>query len=114
MNSIVPVDHLQIVCNGKVSRELALDSGRTSAHVDGSIPVESSGWCVLRAFSDKAEYPILDLYPYATTSPVYISVAGAAVRSAADAAYFVAWVDRLIAAARSNANWNTEAERQGV
>jgi hypothetical protein len=114
MNSIVPVDHLQIVCNGKVARELALDSARTSAHVEGSIPLETSGWCVLRAFSDKAEYPILDLYPYATTSPVYISEAGAPVRSAADAAYFVAWVDRLIAAARSSISWNTEAEKESV
>jgi TolB protein len=114
MNSIVPVDHLQIVCNGRVARELALDSKHTSARVDGSIPLEASGWCVLRALSDKAEYPILDLYPYATTSPVYISVAGAPLRSTADAAYFVAWVDRLIAAARSNASWNTEAEKESV
>jgi hypothetical protein len=114
MFSIVPVDHLQVVCNGKVKRELALDGKRTSAHVDGSIPLESSGWCVLRAFSEKAEYPILDLYPYATTSPVYVSVAGAPVRSAADAAYFVAWVDRLIAGARSNTSWNTEGEKESV
>jgi hypothetical protein len=114
MNSIVPVDHLQIVCNRKVARELAVDSNRRSAHVDGSIPLDASGWCVLRAFSDKAEYPILDLYPYATTSPVYVSVAGAPVRNAADAAYFVAWVDRLIAAARSNTSWNTEAEKASV
>ena len=114
MNSIVPIDHLQIVCNGKVARELAMDSHRTSARVDGSIQLDASGWCVLRAFSDKAEYPILDLYPYATTSPVYVSVAGAPVRSAADAAYFVAWVDRLIATARSNSLWNTEAEKESV
>jgi Tol biopolymer transport system component len=114
MSSIVPVDHLQIVCNGKVVRELALDSKHTSARVDGSIPLEASGWCVLRAFSDKAEYPILDLYPYATTSPVYVSVAGALVRSAVDAAYFVAWVDRLIAAARSNNSWNTDEEKESV
>jgi TolB protein len=114
MRSIVPVDHLQVVCNGKVAREIELKGDRQSADATGSIPLDGSGWCVLRAFSDKAEYPILDLYPYATTSPVYVSVAGAPVRSPADAAYFVAWVDRLIAAARSNANWNTEAERQGV
>ncbi len=114
MNSIVPVDHLQIVCNGKVARELAMDSAHTSAHVDGSVPLDASGWCVLRAFSDRAEYPILDLYPYATTSPVYISVAGVPVHSASDAAYFVAWVDRLIAAAKSNASWNTEAEKESV
>jgi Tol biopolymer transport system component len=112
--SIVPVDHLQIVCNGKVARELALDHDRKSARVDGSISLEASGWCILRAFSDQAEYPILDLYPYATTSPVYVSVAGAPARSAEDAAYFVAWVDRLIAAARSDTSWNTDAERESV
>jgi hypothetical protein len=112
--SIVPLDHLQIVCNGKVARELAMESDRSSAHVDGSIPLDASGWCVLRAFSDKAEYPILDLYPYATTSPVYVSVADAPVRSAADAAYFVAWIDRLVAAARSNTSWNTGAEKESV
>jgi TolB protein len=114
MFSMVPVDHLQIVCNGKVARELAMDRYRTSAHVDASIPLSASGWCVLRAFSDKAEYPILDLYPYATTSPVYISVAGAPVRNAADAAYFVAWIDRLITATQSNTSWNTESEKRSV
>ena len=112
--SMVPVDHLQIVCNGKVMRELAMNGDHSSAHVDGLIPLDASGWCVLRAFSDKAEYPILDLYPYATTSPVYVNVAGAPVRNATDAAYFVAWVDRLSAAARSNTSWNTEAEKESV
>jgi hypothetical protein len=43
-----------------------------------------------------------------------VSVAGAPLRSPADAAYFVAWVDRLIAAARGSANWNTEAEKRTV
>jgi TolB protein len=112
--SMVPLDHLQIVCNGKVARELAMDRERTLAHVDGSILLEASGWCVLRAFSDKAEYPILDLYPYATTSPVYVSVADVPVHSPGDAAYFIAWIDRLISAARSNTSWNTEAEKQSV
>ena len=114
IRSIVPLDHLQIVCNGKVAREIELKGDRQSADATGSIPLEGSGWCVLRAFSDQAEYPILDLYPYATTSPVYVSVAGAPLQSPADAAYFVAWVDRLIAAAGGSANWNSEAEKQTV
>ncbi len=41
-------------------------------------------------------------------------MAGAPLRSPADAAYFVAWIDRLIAAAKSNTSWNTEAEKQSV
>ncbi len=114
MNSIVPVDHLQIVCNGKVVRDLAMDSDRKSARVDGSVLIDASGWCVLRAFSDKAEYPILDLYPYATTSPAYVSVAGAPAHNAADAAYFMAWIDRLIAGARNSTSWNTDAEKESV
>jgi len=112
--SIVPVDHLEIVCNGKIARELILEGDHTSAHVNGSIAIETSGWCVLRAFSDKAEYPILDIYPYATTSPIYVTVEGAPLHSSADAAYFVAWMDRLTAAVNSNTAWNTEAEKTSV
>jgi TolB protein len=114
VQSIVPIDHFQIVCNGEVARELALDSDHISAHAEGSIPIETSGWCVLRAFSDKAEYPILDIYPYATTSPIYINLSAAPLRAPSDAAYFVAWIDRLIASAQSSTSWNTETEKQSV
>ena len=112
--SMVPVDHLQIVCNGKVAKELELSPDRKRANVEGSLPVESSGWCILRAFSDKAEYPILDLYAYATTSPVYVNVAGVPLRSAPDAMFFLAWMQRLISAAESSTAWNTETEKQSV
>jgi TolB protein len=114
LSSIVPIDHLQIVCNGKVASELAMNGERNQARAEGAIPLDTSGWCVLRAFSDKAEYPILDLYPYATTSPVYVSVAGALVRNAADATYFVTWIDRLAVSAQSNTSWNTDTEKQSV
>jgi TolB protein len=114
LGSIVPVDHLQIVCNGKVARELELSADHTGAYAEGKLPLENSGWCVLRVFSDKAEYPILDLYPYATTSPVYVNMPGAPLRNAEDAAYFVAWMDRLISAAQSSTAWNTETEKQAV
>jgi hypothetical protein len=114
LGSMVAVDHLQIVCNGKVARELALSADHRTAYVEGKVPLESSGWCLLRAFSDKAEYPILDLYPYATTSPVYVSVAGVPLIRTEDARYFVAWMGRLITAAQSSAKWNTETEKQAV
>ena len=114
VGSIVPIDHLQIVCNGKVTRELELSADHKHASVEGKLPIESTGWCILRAFSDKAEYPILDLYPYATTSPVYVNVAGAPLRSGSDAAYFLAWMDRLISAAANSRAWNAEAEKKSV
>jgi hypothetical protein len=54
------------------------------------------------------------LYPYATTSPIYISVGGEPVRSAEDAAYFVAWIDRLSQAASSYPDWRSAAEKEHV
>ena len=107
----MPVDHLEIVGNGEVVKEIPLKGDRTSAELDVRLPVSRSGWFLLRARSDRAIYPVLDLYPYATTSPVYVTVAGAPARSAEDAEYFVRWIARLEAAARANTDWNTDAER---
>jgi len=114
LTSIAPIDHLQIVCNGEVARELELSADHKRAYVEGQLPIDSTGWCILRAFSDKAEYPILDLYPYATTSPVYVNVAGAPLHSARDTAYFLVWMERLISAAQSSAGWNDETEKKSV
>jgi hypothetical protein len=114
LRSIVPVDHLQIVCNGQVARDLMLGSLRESADINDSMAISRSGWCVLRAFSDKAEHPILDDYVYATTSPVYVAVAGSTPKAPEDAAYFAAWINRLITHAQGNEDWNTSAEKNAV
>ena len=76
LRSFVPVDHLQMICNGQVVRDLKLTGNGDTADVEDTIPISRSGWCLLRAWSEKAEYPILDMYPYATTSPIYVTVAG--------------------------------------
>ena len=112
LRSFVPVDHLQIVCNGQVVRDLKGD--RESMNVEDTIPISRSGWCLLRAWSEKAEHPILDAYPYATTSPIYITVAGSTAKPTEDAAYFIAWIDRLIEEVKTNKDWNTEAEKKSV
>ena len=114
LRSFVPIDHLQVICNGEVVRDLKLNGDRETADVEDTIPISRSGWCLLRAWSDKAEHPVLDMYPYATTSPIYVTVAGSHPRPIEDAAYFVAWIDRMIDAAKSNQDWNTEAEKTAV
>jgi TolB protein len=114
LQSIAPVDHLEIVCNGKVVQTLRLNADRTSADVSGTIPLTSSGWCVLRAYSDKAEWPVMDNYVYATTSPVYVNIAGKLARSPEDARYFSAWIDRVIDATSHYPDWNSPAEKENV
>jgi len=114
MRSTVPVHHLQVVCNGEVAKDLPLTGERTSADASGSVTLEKSGWCVLRAWSEKGAHPVLDIYPYATTSPNYVTQGDAPPRSAADAAYFVAWLDRTRVAVEAHQDWNTTAERASV
>jgi TolB protein len=114
LRSMVPIDHLEVICNGRVVRDLKLGNDRETADVEDAIPVSQSGWCLLRAWSDKAEHPVLDAYPYATTSPIYVTVTGSAAKPTEDAAYFIAWIDRMIKDAGSSRDWNTEAERTSV
>jgi len=114
LRSIVPLDHLQLVCNGAVVDDLKLNADRQSADREGTIPISQSGWCVLRAWADKPESPVLDLYPYATTGPLYVKVGASTTKSAEDAAYFIAWIDRLVKSAVLNQAWNTEAEKASV
>ena len=64
---------------------------------------------MLRAFNDKPNPWVLDLYPYATTSPIYID--GPAPPAPEDAAYFVAWMDRVVEAAKARGDWNDESEK---
>ena len=114
LRSMVPVDHLEIICDGKVARELKLNERRDSADEEGTFAISEAGWCLLRASSDKAVYPVLDQYAYATTSPIYITVDGSKPHPAEDAAYFISWIDQLIAGAQANKDWNTEAEKASV
>lgn len=114
LRSIVPVDRLEVVCNGRVVQTLALTGKRDSADVTGKLPLGESGWCLLRASSDKAEYPVLDNYVYATTSPVYVTIGGKPPRSPADAAYFAAWVERVIETTSRYPDWNSPEEKDAV
>lgn len=114
LRSFVPVDHFEIVCNGRVVQVLKLSGDRQSAVAEGSIPISQTGWCLLRAFSEKPEHPVLDDYVYATSSPIYVNVAGSSLAARDDANFFVSWIDRLEDAVRSNRDWNTEAEKTTV
>jgi hypothetical protein len=114
LRSIVPVDHLELVCNGRVVQSFLLDGPKDSSDTKGAIPVKESGWCVLRASSDRAEYPVLDSYVYATTSPIYVTVGAKPPRSPEDAKYFAAWIDRVREATSHYPDWNSAEEKEHV
>jgi TolB protein len=114
LRSNVPIDHLEIIGNGKVVVTVPLSRNKMTANDTVWVPVKRSGWYVLRAYSDRAELPVLDLYPFASTSPTYVRVADESVRSADDAAFFVRWIDRMDALTRASTAWNTPSERENT
>jgi TolB protein len=58
--------------------------------------------------------PVLDSFPYATTSPVYVNLDRSQLKSPEDAQYFLAWIDRMVSSTEANPNWNTVAEKTAV
>ncbi|HXJ03623.1 MAG TPA: CehA/McbA family metallohydrolase [Candidatus Acidoferrum sp.] len=114
LRSIVPVDHFEVVCNGRVAATLKVGGARDSGDVKGTLPLKESGWCLLRTSSDEAEYPVLDKYVYATTSPIYVKIGGKAPRSPGDAKYFAAWIQRTIDITSNYPDWNSPAEKEYV
>jgi len=94
------------------------DSGATGARdtadVSGTLALKESGWCLLRASSDNAEYPVLDNYVYATTSPIYVTIGGKKPRSPEDAKYFAAWIARVLEETGKYPDWNSAAEKEYV
>jgi len=114
LRSIVPVDHFEVVGNGEVVATLPLDEGGTSGHARRKIAIERSGWYLLRAWNSKAAHPVRDYLPFATTSPIYVTVAGQPARSPDDADYFLAWIDRLIQMASRHGGYNTADEKAAV
>jgi TolB protein len=111
LRSPVPVDHVELVHNGRVVRSFELTGDRRALDADGELRLGASGWLLLRAWNDAADPLVLDLYPYATTSPIYLELPAPPPPSPDDAAYFVAWLDRVIAATESRDDFNDERER---
>src|SRR5213078_3376530 len=92
LRSNVPIDHLELVGNGSVVATLPLTGDRTAMDTAFSVAVERSGWYLLRAWSERARTPVLDVYPFGSTSPIYARVGDAPERSREDAAFFVRWI----------------------
>ena len=114
LRSPVPVDHLELVGNGRVVSEIRLAGERTRADTTIDVAVRESGWFVLRAYADLPRLPVLDLYPFATTSPIYVRAGDTDMRSKADAEYFLRWIDRTEMGLQAFTAWNTGSERDAV
>jgi Tol biopolymer transport system component len=114
LRSPVPVDHLELVQNGRVVKAFALRGERRTLDVAGKVRLERGGWVVLRAWNDAADPLLLDLYPYATTSPIYLAEPAPRRTRQEDAAWFVTWMDRVLVAAAARDDYNDAREKNAT
>ena len=110
MDSAFPVERLEIVRNGEVLEEIPLaDDGRSGA-VRKRIRVDRSGWYTLRALTDGPVPPVDDTHLRGETGPVFVYCGDEPIRSAADAEYFIRWIDDIARQAREHPGWRSERE----
>jgi TolB protein len=115
LRSIVPLEKVFLVGNGRVIEELQLEAGRRTLHSKKPLKVLQSGWYHLRAEGKPGErYPLDAAYALAFTNPIWITVGEQPVRSKAAAEYCLQWIDKLKALAEAWPGWRSQREKDHV
>jgi TolB protein len=114
LRSMVPVDRLELIYDGRVVESFELEGERDRHDVEGTLEVEGDGWILLRAWSEGSHPDVLDLYPYATTGPIYLRGEGEPRWPRCDADGFLAWIAEIEATAQVHPDYHTDAEREAT
>ena len=110
--SIFAMDRLEIIRNGEVIHTVEANGSR-SIEAELEIPVASSGWIAARVLGP-TQHGVMDSYLFAHTNPVYVVADGEPIRSAADAAFFVGWIDETLEELRAMDRWDDPAHKAEV
>jgi hypothetical protein len=112
--SHAPMERIELVVNGAVVAEAAADASGRAAELAHELHVDGSCWIALRAVGP-VHGAVLDRDgTYAHTSPIYVSVDGKPTALAEDAAYFVEWIERLMAMARERGVYPSDKARDEI
>ncbi|MEQ9399601.1 MAG: CehA/McbA family metallohydrolase [Longimicrobiales bacterium] len=77
LHTVVPVDSVQILVNGRVAWAAAASGGAGSTSWSGTLDVPSGGWVAARATGPATTaWPAMDSYAFGHTSPVWIGTVG--------------------------------------
>lgn len=114
IRSAVPVDVAEVIWNGEVIERFHLTGSKTSLDMQGSLKVNGPGWILLRVGSTASHPDLPDLYPYASTNPIYITVPGKQLLSKSSGEYFLKWLNRLQILTNQNNAFRSEEERQTI
>lgn len=111
--SLVPLDRLELVLNGKVIHSEAVGGART-ASFRLQRPVTAAGWLALRA-AGAADPAHLGATAQAHTAAIYLQPEGKLMEPMPEAAAkFVDWIDRLTNLVEMRNNFETPQQREEV
>lgn len=113
LRSPVAINHLELVHNGQVVKTFALTGDRRQFDETGEIATDG-GWLLLRVWNDGADPLVQDLYPYATTNPIWLGDPQRTPSAREDATYFAAWLTRVLAAAEARDDFNDANDRRAT
>ncbi len=113
LRTLVPVDRFEIIVNGRavISRSV---TGLEKAGIDEEIVLQSGAWIAARATGPWHRLILNDSYAFAHTGPVYVSMGGRGAASAADAAFYADWIERLMDRTRQRGRFATPERREEV
>jgi len=100
-----PLARLELVASGHVIRSITAPDNAGRWIVEVEQPFAKNGWVVARAFE-----PAGKTIRFAHTSPIYLD-AGVPAPAAADAKFFLEWIDREIAFYTASRGFRTRGQQ---
>jgi hypothetical protein len=95
VRSHVPVDHAEVVFNGEVIATHSLTGDKKTLDLNGLVKLKGSGWLLFRVWSEAAHPDLPDMYPFASTNPIYIKGQFSNPKQKEAASFFLKWVNRI-------------------
>lgn len=108
------MDHVEVVLNGQVVASHVKLEPTKNLDIQGKLKVKDPGWILLRAWNSSAQPEVQDIYPYASTNPIYIDGSDKSDREMVAGKYFLKWLVRLETLTNASDAFRNEAERSAI
>jgi cyclophilin family peptidyl-prolyl cis-trans isomerase len=110
VRSISPLDTVEIVVNGEVTKTWVPGGAGPSWTFATTVAVPEGGWITARAIGPSSRY-VGDTFAFAQTSPVYVVRDGNSFTSVADAGFLLQSVDELWRRVAARDSWFNESQK---
>jgi TolB protein len=109
-----PMDRMQILVNGRVVQTVPSTGDRFALAFTGVVPLDASAWIAVRVDGPRDPMLLSNNPLAAHSSPIYVLIGNTPIASAADARFFITWIDQLWRLVDGRARWTTPAHRSYV